>query len=132
MDPLRPLCTRILSLRRAHACTVTTMAASAVFRGLLFVGLLTVVCRGQMSQEVTAEDSDVEKAEPAADRDLVSTRTHRTVHDGGRASQNNAIATKPCEQSSSLTNYLQRSFRDSMHCSSLRENPQDTLKYCCD
>lgn len=72
------------------------MAASAVFRGLLFVGLLTVVCHGQMSQEVNAEDFDVEKAEPAADRDLVSTRTHHTVHDGGRGSQNNAIATKNC------------------------------------
>lgn len=58
-----------------------TMLASAAFRGLLLVGLLTVVCRGQASHEATAEDFGVEKAEPSADRDLVSTPTH-TQHDG--------------------------------------------------
>lgn len=59
------------------------MVVFAAFRGLLLVGLLTVVCRGQASREATAEDFGVEKAEPAADRDLVSTATH-TAHDGAR------------------------------------------------
>lgn len=72
------------------------MVASAMLRGLLLVGLLTVLCHGQTSQEVTAEDFGVGKAEPAADRDLVSTPTH-TVHDGGGDSQNNTIFTKDCE-----------------------------------
>lgn len=56
------------------------MVVFAAFRGLLLVGLLTVVCRGQASREATAEDFGVE---PAADRDLVSTATH-TAHDGAR------------------------------------------------
>lgn len=56
-----------------RAVTTTTMVASAAFRGLLFAGLLAVVCRGQVSQEATLEDFGGEKAEPSADRDLVST-----------------------------------------------------------
>ncbi|XP_078110688.1 cocaine- and amphetamine-regulated transcript-like [Sander vitreus] len=42
-----------------------------MLRGLLFVGLLSVICHGQASQEVSAEDFGVDKPEPAADRDLV-------------------------------------------------------------
>ncbi|TWW67646.1 cocaine- and amphetamine-regulated transcript-like [Takifugu rubripes] len=47
------------------------MVAPAMVRGLLLVGLLTVLCHGQTSQEVTAEDFGVGRAEPAADRDLL-------------------------------------------------------------
>nr|QYF10305.1 cocaine- and amphetamine-regulated protein [Siniperca chuatsi] len=42
-----------------------------MLRGLLFVGLLSVICHGQASQEVSAEDFGVDKPEPAADRDLL-------------------------------------------------------------
>lgn len=48
------------------------MDNSGMLRGLLFVGLLSILCHGQASQEVSAEDFGVEKPEPAADRDLVS------------------------------------------------------------
>lgn len=48
------------------------MDSSGILRGLLFVGLLSVMCLGQASQEVSAEDFGVDKPEPAADRDLVS------------------------------------------------------------
>ncbi|XP_042272642.1 cocaine- and amphetamine-regulated transcript-like [Thunnus albacares] len=47
------------------------MDSSGLLRGLLFVGLLSVLCDGQTSQEVSAEDFGVEKPEPAADRDLI-------------------------------------------------------------
>ncbi|XP_068580495.1 cocaine- and amphetamine-regulated transcript-like isoform X2 [Cebidichthys violaceus] len=47
------------------------MDSSGMLRGLLFVGLLCVMCRGQSSQEVSAEDFGVDKPEPAADRDLM-------------------------------------------------------------
>lgn len=50
----------------------STMDSSGLLRGLLFVGLLSVICHGQTSQEVSAEDFGVDKPEPAADRDLVS------------------------------------------------------------
>ncbi|KAG8001166.1 Cocaine-and amphetamine-regulated transcript protein, partial [Nibea albiflora] len=46
------------------------MDSSGMLRGLLFVGLLSVMCHGQASQEVSAEDLGVDKPEPAADRDL--------------------------------------------------------------
>lgn len=65
-DPLRP----------PPTCTVSATMVACVFRGLLLVGLLTVMCHGQASQEDPADDFGVEKAEPAADRDLVSTPTH--------------------------------------------------------
>lgn len=99
MDPLRPLSTSSPSadpLRPLAACTLTTctMFASAMLRGLLLVGLLTVLCHGQTSQEVTAEDFGVGKAEPAADRDLVSTLTH-TEHDGGGDTQIMQFSLKP-------------------------------------
>ncbi|GLD55750.1 cocaine- and amphetamine-regulated transcript protein-like isoform X1 [Lates japonicus] len=48
-----------------------TMDSSGMLRGLLFVGLLSILCHGQASQEVSAEDFGVEKPEPAADRDLI-------------------------------------------------------------
>ncbi|KAM6950035.1 cocaine- and amphetamine-regulated transcript-like [Anarrhichthys ocellatus] len=47
------------------------MDSSGTLRGLLFVGLLCVMCRGQSSQEVSAEDFGLDKPEPAADRDLM-------------------------------------------------------------
>lgn len=50
----------------------STMDSSGLLRGLLFLGLLSVLCHGQASQEVSAEDFTVDKPEPAADRDLVS------------------------------------------------------------
>ncbi|KAM9861393.1 cocaine- and amphetamine-regulated transcript-like [Aulostomus maculatus] len=43
-------------------------SSSVMIRGLLLVGLLTVLCHGQASQEVSAEDLG---AEAAADRDLM-------------------------------------------------------------
>ena len=45
---------------------------SSALRALLLLGLLAVLCHGQTSQEVSAEDFEADKAEPAADRDLVS------------------------------------------------------------
>ncbi|XP_016886207.1 cocaine- and amphetamine-regulated transcript-like [Cynoglossus semilaevis] len=47
------------------------MDSSGLLRGLLFLGLLSVLCHGQASQEVSAEDFTVDKPEPAADRDLI-------------------------------------------------------------
>nr|XP_057933614.1 cocaine- and amphetamine-regulated transcript-like [Doryrhamphus excisus] len=47
------------------------MESSSVFRGVLMVSLLAVLCRGQTSQEVSAEDLEVDRNEPAADRELV-------------------------------------------------------------
>ncbi|TMS13199.1 cocaine- and amphetamine-regulated transcript-like [Larimichthys crocea] len=47
------------------------MDSSGMLRGLLLVGLLSVMCHGQASQEVSAEDFGVDKTEPAADRDLI-------------------------------------------------------------
>nr|XP_020445549.1 cocaine- and amphetamine-regulated transcript protein-like [Monopterus albus]XP_020445550.1 cocaine- and amphetamine-regulated transcript protein-like [Monopterus albus] len=47
------------------------MDSSGMLRGLLLVGLLSVLCHGQVSQEVSAEDFKVGKPEPAADRDLM-------------------------------------------------------------
>ncbi|KAF3686219.1 Cocaine- and amphetamine-regulated transcript protein CART(1-39) CART(42-89) Precursor [Channa argus] len=47
------------------------MESSGMLRGLLFVGLLTVLCHGQASREVSAEDFAVEKPESAADKDLI-------------------------------------------------------------
>ncbi|KAM8876470.1 cocaine- and amphetamine-regulated transcript-like [Synchiropus picturatus] len=47
------------------------MESSAVLRGLVLLGLLTVLCHGQISQDVSSEDFPVERSEPAADRDLI-------------------------------------------------------------
>ncbi|XP_028258228.1 cocaine- and amphetamine-regulated transcript-like [Parambassis ranga] len=47
------------------------MESSGTLRGLLLVSLLCVQCRGQASQEVSAEDFGEEKPEAAADRDLI-------------------------------------------------------------
>lgn len=65
----------------------STMDSSGLLRGLLFVGLLSVTCHGQASQEVSAEDFGVDKPEPAADRDLVSICNPRSN------SQNNFLKT---------------------------------------
>lgn len=51
------------------------MDSSGMLRGLLFVGLLSVMCHGQASQEVSTEDLGVDRPEPTADRDLVSIST---------------------------------------------------------
>lgn len=50
----------------------STMDSSGMLRGLLLVGLLSVLCHGQASREVSAEDFGEEKQEAAVDRDLVS------------------------------------------------------------
>ncbi|XP_029354891.1 cocaine- and amphetamine-regulated transcript-like [Echeneis naucrates] len=47
------------------------MDSSGMLRRLLLLGLLSVVCYGQASQEVSAEDFGLDKPQPAADRDLV-------------------------------------------------------------
>ncbi|XP_054476647.1 cocaine- and amphetamine-regulated transcript-like [Anoplopoma fimbria] len=47
------------------------MESSGMLRGLLLVGLLSVMCCGQTSQEVSVEDFGPDKPEPAADRDLM-------------------------------------------------------------
>ncbi|XP_047436887.1 cocaine- and amphetamine-regulated transcript-like [Mugil cephalus] len=47
------------------------MDSSCALRGLLLLGLVSVMCHGQASQEDSAEDFGDEKAEPAADRDLM-------------------------------------------------------------
>ena len=48
------------------------MDSSGMLRGLLLIGLLSGLCRGQAPPEDPAEDFGAEKPEPAADRDLVS------------------------------------------------------------
>lgn len=48
------------------------MDSSGMLRGLLLVGLLSVMCHGQASPEVSAEELGGDKPEAAADRDLVS------------------------------------------------------------
>lgn len=53
-----------------------------MLRGLLVVGLLSVLCHGQASNEVSVEELGVGNPEPATDRELVSIRTapeNRTV-----------------------------------------------------
>ncbi|XP_049459665.1 cocaine- and amphetamine-regulated transcript-like [Epinephelus fuscoguttatus] len=47
------------------------MESSGMLRRLLFVCLLSVICQGQASQDVYAEDFGVNKPEPRADRDLM-------------------------------------------------------------
>ncbi|XP_061620830.1 cocaine- and amphetamine-regulated transcript-like [Phyllopteryx taeniolatus] len=47
------------------------MESAAVFRELLVVSLLVVLCHSQMSQEVSAEDLEGDRSEPGTDRDLV-------------------------------------------------------------
>ncbi|XP_029933184.1 cocaine- and amphetamine-regulated transcript-like [Myripristis murdjan] len=47
------------------------MDSSGILRGLLCAGLLIALCRGQASQEVSAEDFGVEKPDAAADKDLL-------------------------------------------------------------
>ncbi|KAF3833035.1 hypothetical protein F7725_026700 [Dissostichus mawsoni] len=42
-----------------------------MLRGMLFLGLLSVLCHGQASQEVSAEDFGADRPEPATDRDLI-------------------------------------------------------------
>lgn len=50
----------------------STMDSSGMLRGLLLVGLLSILCHGQASREVSAEDFGEKKQEAAVDRDLVS------------------------------------------------------------
>ncbi|XP_068434629.1 cocaine- and amphetamine-regulated transcript-like [Clinocottus analis] len=47
------------------------MDSSGMLRGLLVIVLLSVTCRGQSSQEISAEDFGLDRPEPAADKDLV-------------------------------------------------------------
>ncbi|KAM4744027.1 cocaine- and amphetamine-regulated transcript-like [Anableps anableps] len=47
------------------------MESSGMLLGLLLLSLLSVVCHGQESRDVSAEDFEAEKLDPAADRDLV-------------------------------------------------------------
>ncbi|XP_005746738.1 cocaine- and amphetamine-regulated transcript-like [Pundamilia nyererei] len=49
----------------------STMDSSGMLRGLLLVGLLSVLCHGQASREVSAEDFGEKKQEAAVDRDLL-------------------------------------------------------------
>ena len=56
----------------------STTDSSGMLRGMLFLGLLSVLCHGQASQEVSAEDFGADRPEPATDRDLVSIWTCST------------------------------------------------------
>ncbi|XP_061743357.1 cocaine- and amphetamine-regulated transcript-like [Nerophis ophidion] len=47
------------------------MESSAVLRGLLLVSLLASLSHGQTSQEMSLEDLERDRAEPATDRELV-------------------------------------------------------------
>ncbi|XP_026234626.1 cocaine- and amphetamine-regulated transcript protein [Anabas testudineus] len=47
------------------------MESSGMLRGLLVVGLLSVLCHGQASNEVSVEELGVGNPEPATDRELV-------------------------------------------------------------
>ncbi|XP_035538394.1 cocaine- and amphetamine-regulated transcript protein [Morone saxatilis] len=49
----------------------STMDSSGMLRGLLFVGLLFVICHGQASQEVSVEDFGDDKPEASTDKDLI-------------------------------------------------------------
>ncbi|XP_010767263.1 cocaine- and amphetamine-regulated transcript-like [Notothenia coriiceps] len=49
----------------------STTDSSGMLRGMLFLGLLSVLCHGQASQEVSAEDLRADRPEPATDRDLI-------------------------------------------------------------
>lgn len=73
VDLLRPSAPALLTCHLLLHLLLSTMDSSGLLRGLLLVGLLCVLCHGQTSQEVSAEDFGADKPEPAADRDLVST-----------------------------------------------------------
>uniref|UniRef100_A0A8C6NMA2 Cocaine- and amphetamine-regulated transcript-like n=1 Tax=Nothobranchius furzeri TaxID=105023 RepID=A0A8C6NMA2_NOTFU len=47
------------------------MESSRLLHRLLLVGLLSILCHGQATREVSAENSEMDKPAPAADRDLV-------------------------------------------------------------
>ncbi|XP_037553650.1 cocaine- and amphetamine-regulated transcript-like [Nematolebias whitei] len=47
------------------------MERCGMMRGLLLLGLLTIVSSSEAAQEVSEENFDTGKPEPAADRDLV-------------------------------------------------------------
>ncbi|KAM3877184.1 cocaine- and amphetamine-regulated transcript-like [Diretmus argenteus] len=47
------------------------MDSSGMLRGLLCVGLLSVMCRGQAAQEISVEDFGVEKPDVASEIDLI-------------------------------------------------------------
>lgn len=68
-------------------------------RGLLLVGLLSVLCHGQASREVSVEDFGVENAEPAADKELVS--TCRALNEA-RTRVKDRVTFRNLEQNSSL------------------------------
>ncbi|KAF7212742.1 cocaine- and amphetamine-regulated transcript-like [Nothobranchius furzeri] len=46
------------------------MESSRLLHRLLLVGLLSILCHGQATREVSAENSEMDKPAPAADRDL--------------------------------------------------------------
>lgn len=71
-SPLRP---SPLS-RRDHRNTfatrrIRTMDSSGMLRGLLFIGLLSFMCRGQATQEVSAEDFGAQNPAAASEKELV-------------------------------------------------------------
>ncbi|CAL8246016.1 unnamed protein product [Lota lota] len=47
------------------------MNRSGILRGLLCVGLLAVLCRGQTSREVSSEDFGVDRSDVGAERDFI-------------------------------------------------------------
>ncbi|KAL1007532.1 hypothetical protein UPYG_G00088020 [Umbra pygmaea] len=47
------------------------MESSSVLLGLLFINVLSVICQGQMSQEVSAEDFGVQNSAAATEKELV-------------------------------------------------------------
>ncbi|XP_046897506.1 cocaine- and amphetamine-regulated transcript-like isoform X1 [Hypomesus transpacificus] len=48
-----------------------TMDSSGVLRGLLCIGLLSVMCRGQASKEVSSEESDAQTFDAANEKELM-------------------------------------------------------------
>ncbi|XP_012992609.2 cocaine- and amphetamine-regulated transcript protein [Esox lucius] len=52
-------------------CCIRTMESSGVLLRLLCIGVLCVTCRGQASQEVSAEDFGAQNSATATERELV-------------------------------------------------------------
>ncbi|KAM6981262.1 cocaine- and amphetamine-regulated transcript-like [Aplochiton taeniatus] len=47
------------------------MNCSGMLRGMLCIGLLSILCNGQVSQEVSAEDLGAEKPDTHSDNDFI-------------------------------------------------------------
>ncbi|KAF7659657.1 hypothetical protein LDENG_00294190 [Lucifuga dentata] len=65
-------CCLIPGLPPSSSTGTSTMNSSGMLHGLLCVGLLSALCHGQASHEVSTEEFREEKLESTADKELVS------------------------------------------------------------